>query len=93
MTERTKSDLAWVRSELAKNPDRERYNVLKNNETAILKRRFNEDFDEASARTHKYAVFKEATMMARRIGYQPISVFDKNYSSAKRFRSKKNVKA
>ena len=69
MTEKTKKDLAWVRAELAKQPDRIRYNLLKNNETAILRKKMEEEFQEAADRTSAYAPYREAMRIAARIGY------------------------
>ena len=69
MTSKTKSDLAWVRAEIAKNPDQKRYELLQNTETAILKRKIEEEFEEAAQRTEQYSFYRKAVDIAMKIGY------------------------
>jgi len=69
MTEKTAKDLAWVRAELAKQPDRIRYNLLKNSETSILKKKMEEEFQEAAERSEKYKPFREVLDVVYMFGY------------------------
>jgi hypothetical protein len=71
MTDKTAADLAWVRTELAKRCSHEHYMILKNTETAILKRKMEEDFKEAADRTVRYADYRAFKQFADLFGYTP----------------------